>query len=65
MAYSAADLVAIDAAIASGAMKVRYPDGSEITYRTLDEMERVRARILADVAPATIAPPNRAVLVTF
>lgn len=44
MAFSQADLDAIDRAIASGAQRVRYPDGSEIQYRTMDEMERARAR---------------------
>lgn len=51
MAFTQADLDRLDRAIASGVQRVRYSDGSDITYRSLDEMERARARIAAQLAP--------------
>jgi len=63
MAWTAADLAALDAAMASGARMVRYPDGSSIEYRSLDEMQRVRAQIAAVVSPPAPGLTNRAVMV--
>lgn len=53
--YTAADLNAINAAIASGATTVRYADGSMATYRTLAEMIQIREIIRAEVAPPPVA----------
>lgn len=64
MAFSQGDLDAIDRAIASGAQRVRYPDGSEIQYRTQAELDTARARIAAALAPAG-QMSNRAYLVRF
>lgn len=41
MAWTQAQLDALDSAIAEGALTVKYQDKS-ITYRSLDEMMRVR-----------------------
>lgn len=49
MALSQADADALELAIASGALKVRYADGREVTYRSLAEMERILARIVRTV----------------
>jgi hypothetical protein len=38
MAYQQSDLTALEAAIALGAIKVRYADGREVTYRSLADM---------------------------
>lgn len=56
MAYTQAHLDAIDAAIATGALQVRNPDGSYVQYRDLDDMLRTRAVIAGSVAPATARP---------
>lgn len=48
MAWTSADLTAIESAISKGAMKVKYGD-KELTYRTLDEMLRVRDKIRKDL----------------
>ena len=67
MAFVQADLDSINAAIASGAMEVRYADGSGAKYRSLDEMLRVRDMISAVVAPVA-RPPGvnpSAALVSF
>lgn len=49
MAYSQADLDALQAAIAKGARRLKL-DGEEVEFRTLDEMERIEARIKAELA---------------
>lgn len=49
-----AQLAALDAAIASGALRVSY-DGKSVEYRSLDEMLRVRA----DLASAIVGRPRR------
>lgn len=41
MAWTQADLDALKRAIATGALKVRYADGREVTYRTLKEMRAI------------------------
>jgi hypothetical protein len=41
MAYTQQQLTALDAAISEGALTVRYAD-KQVTYRSLDEMLRIR-----------------------
>lgn len=57
MAFSQAQLDAIEDAIASGSMSVSY-EGKSVTYRSLDDMLRVRAIIRSALGltnpPATI-----------
>lgn len=52
MTWTAEDLAALDAAIATGARSVRFANGSATDFRTLDEMLRIRALILAALAPS-------------
>lgn len=52
MAWTTADRDALKSAIATGALKVVYPNGTEITYRSLREMRQTLALIDADVAGA-------------
>lgn len=40
MAYTAAQVAALEKAIATGTLQVRYGDRS-VTYRSLDEMQRL------------------------
>ncbi|TVV75554.1 phage head-tail joining protein [Sphingomonas solaris] len=49
MAFTTADAEALRTAIATGAMKVRYADGREVTYRSLAEMREILRMIQADV----------------
>lgn len=49
MAFQQSDLTALEAAIATGALKVRYSDGREVTYRTLAEMQRLRQLMRAEL----------------
>jgi hypothetical protein len=64
MALSQTDVDTLKAAIATGAMRVRYADGREIQYRTQSELERALAMVEAEVAaPAT--KPSRSFVVGF
>lgn len=49
MAFTTADADTLRAAIATGALKVRYADGREVTYRSLSEMRDIMRMIQADV----------------
>lgn len=51
MAYTQADLTAIEEAIKSGALTVKYQD-REVTYRSLDELLRIRDTIRRDIGTA-------------
>jgi hypothetical protein len=53
MAFTSADLATIEAAIATGALRVRYADGREVTYQSADELLRVRAAIQSDVTASS------------
>jgi len=48
MAWTAADLVAIEKSIKNGTSRVRYAD-REITYRDLDELLKLRTIIQAEL----------------
>ena len=50
MAVTQADVDALDAAIATGALRVRYADGREVTYRSLAEMREIRGMLVAQVS---------------
>lgn len=53
--FQTVDLERIERAIASGALVVRYDDGRQVTYRSLEELLQARdliARCLAPAAPA-------------
>lgn len=59
MSFTAQDLVAVDAAIASGELTVRGADGKQITMRSVDELEKSRALIIADLASQSSASAAR------
>ncbi|MEM9681650.1 MAG: hypothetical protein AAF942_00155 [Pseudomonadota bacterium] len=52
MAYTQAQVDALEEAIASGALQVRYADRT-VMYRSLDEMERILSRMKAEVNGTT------------
>jgi hypothetical protein len=56
MAFTAAQLAALDAAIASGELMVQY-DGKRIEYRSMDDLLRARTFVAAQIATAA-APPS-------
>lgn len=59
MAFTSADLSTIETAIATGAMRVKFADGREVTYQTAAELLQVRAAILSDVNASSATPPQR------
>lgn len=48
MAYTQSDLDAIQSAIAKGARRVRL-NGEEVEFRDLKDMERIEAKIKAEI----------------
>lgn len=59
MAFTSTDLATIEAAIAEGALRVKFADGREVTYQTAGDLLRVRAAIMADINAASATPPQR------
>lgn len=54
MAYTAAQLSALQAAIASGALRVSYSD-KDVTYRSLAEMLALERAMEAEITPPATA----------
>lgn len=52
MAYSQADLDALDKAIASGTLEVQYAD-RRVKYRSMDELLQARQHVASQMAAAT------------
>lgn len=63
MALNQADLASIEEAIATGALKVRFADNREVTYRSLAEMRSIRDEIAA--ALGAKPPPLRTTYASF
>jgi antirestriction protein ArdC len=51
MSFSQAQLDALDAAIASGALRVTY-DGQTVEYRSIDDLMKARALVVRERAGA-------------
>lgn len=49
MSFSSADVTALETAIKSGRLKVRYADGQEITYQSLAGMMELRRTMQAEI----------------
>jgi hypothetical protein len=59
MAWTQDDIDTLKAAIATGAREVQFgagPDARKVTYRSIAEMERVLANMIAEVSPAATKP---------
>lgn len=52
MAFTQTDLDNINSAIAAGELKVRSSNGSEVTYRSVDDLLKARTTIQTDLAAA-------------
>jgi hypothetical protein len=63
MAYSQSDLDALDRAIASGALRVDYPNSGSVTYRSLADMQQIRNNIFNAINAASGTPRPRRVKV--
>jgi len=53
MAYTSTQLADLRAAIAEGVLQVRFSDGRQLTYRSLDEMRRIESGMAAELEPTT------------
>jgi hypothetical protein len=51
MAYTSQDLANLRQAIAEGVQRVKFSDGRELVYRSLDEMRRIEASMSAELEP--------------
>lgn len=49
MAFNAAQLFALESAMAQGALTVRHADGTSKTYRSLDEMKQLRRQMRVEL----------------
>ncbi len=61
MAYTQDQVDRLQAAIAEGAVRVRYAD-REVTYRDLEEMRQTLGMMKADLAGAAGRPRRRRIL---
>lgn len=52
MAFTSVDLDALDRAIASGTLAVRFADGRSVNYRTMEELLKARAFIASQLGEA-------------
>lgn len=52
MAWTQEDVDALQAALGTGARRVRYSDHSEVEYRTLAEMESLLGKMKASLSAA-------------
>lgn len=64
MAYTQSDIDDLKAAIASGALRVRYADGREIMYRSLGEMRETLGIMQAE-ATGSSSSSSRSFLAGF
>lgn len=63
MAYTQSDIDALKASIKSGQQRVRFAD-REVTYRSIEEMQRILAVMEAEVAGAAGRIRKRRITVT-
>lgn len=64
MAFSIEDLEALDRSIALGATTVQYSDRT-VTYRSLNDMLRVRELMRKEVAPSSVKSESFRVKMEF
>ena len=53
MAFSQADIDSIDIALATGDLSVRFPDGRQIEYRSVDDLIKAKRAIEAQINAAS------------
>lgn len=59
MAYTSTQLADLRAAIAEGVLSVRFSDGRQLTYRSLDEMRRIEQTMAAELEPTATVRVRR------
>lgn len=58
MAYTQADLDALQAALASPEHRVRFSDGREVQYRSIGEIQQAIGTVTSDLAAAASSTPG-------
>ena len=61
MPFTSNDLATLDTAIASDARRVRFSDGREVEYRSVDELKNARALVLTELSNQAGCGPLRMV----
>ena len=56
--WTSADLAALDKAIATGALKVRFADNREVVYRSLSDMWSIRREMVAALSGGVDTAPR-------
>lgn len=59
MAFSSSDLATLEAAIASGALRVRFADGRQVDYQSGADLLRARDVMRAEINAESATPPQR------
>ena len=59
LAQLQANLDAVNSAIGDPTLRVRFPDGREGTYRTIDELRKAKAEIEEDIREMSGGPGSR------
>lgn len=62
MAYTLTQLQELRNAIAEGVLSVRFSDGRQLTYRSLDEMRRIEAVMAAELESGSMPRLRRTYL---
>lgn len=65
MAWTQEQLDALDAAIASGTLAVRFADGRMVTYQSIDAMLKARAVMASGIASVAGRSMVRTSITTF
>lgn len=65
MAYTLDQIANLKDALASGALKVRFADGRETTFRSLKEIKQIISDAEGELATANGTPPIRRSLARF
>jgi|WetSurMetagenome_2_1015567.scaffolds.fasta_scaffold187055_2 hypothetical protein len=65
MALTTADLTAIETAIASGVLRVRFSDGREVQYQSLSDLLKAREFIKNDLTQSGGTASTRATFASF
>lgn len=65
MAYTSTQLADLRAAIAEGVLTVRFSDGRQLTYRSLDEMLQLERKMAGEVEVTAAMVPARRIYTSF
>lgn len=65
MAYTSQQLADLRSAMAEGVLKVKFSDGRELTYRSLDEMLQTERLMAAEVEGSGQYKPARRIYQSF